>query len=153
MRFSSASALLALVASAAGLGQQGKVATSNTGCDLSAMVGSPGFQASVFSYPIGNTQMFSSTGFYLSGYSDNGLITTGLLADAQFSQQINGNDEVSGTIGSLEVPMSNFALELTAYFYGMCQTIRQLHQKISFKGIKNERFETSLSRLHFTCDR
>lgn len=119
MRFSSASAFLALLSSAAGLGDQGKVVTSNTGCDLSNMVGSAGFQASVFSYPIGNTQQFSSTGFYLGGYSDNGLITNGFVSDAQFSQQINGNQQQMGTIGSLEVPISNFALELTAYFYGM----------------------------------
>lgn len=110
--------LMNLASMANALGSQGKVETSNIGCDISGLQSTKGYSANVYTYPLDNTQYYSQTDYYLSSYAMSAPITTGILSSGQFLQTVNANDVETGTIGSLVFPVSNFAMELTGYFYG-----------------------------------
>lgn len=54
----------------------GKVETTATGCDLSGISSTAGFNAKFYPYSISDTVDYSQTSFYAGGYSSGGVITT-----------------------------------------------------------------------------
>lgn len=103
------------------------------GCDISGMSSTAGYQANIYSYKAGDTADFSRTDYYLSSYAAGGPITSGFVADPQFISTNNALGDTK-TIGSLEVPISNFAMELTGYFYGMLHFSAELSYFFSLQS-------------------
>lgn len=99
---------------------QGKVETANVGCSITGLESVNGFSANIYSYTFSDVSDYTNTAFYNGDYSTAGLVTTVSLVDEpNFNNNQGYATETSGSLYGVEIPITNFALELTGYFYGM----------------------------------
>lgn len=123
MRLHQSTTTIALVASLATLAladYQGKLELDNTGCSIGADDTSNGFSANFYSYPY-DSNTYTDPAFYNGGaYSANGLIgSVDLINNPDFTQLNNYPTEHTSDLHGVEVPVTNFVMELFGYFKGM----------------------------------
>lgn len=112
-------AILALTGSAYADGKQGKVNTANMGCDLSGLSSTPGMKARFFSYSYDDQSDYSNPSFYASDYTNGGLVTTALVNNPNFYYTNHASTTAIGEVYGVNIEATNFAMDLTGYFYGM----------------------------------
>ena len=120
MRFSTFSlASLALSWSSSVLADfQGRLSSANHGCSISGIQSVNGYSAKFYSYTYSDLT-YTDTNYYNGAYTKPGLITTvANVPSANFVANDGYATTASGELFGAEIPITNFALELTGYFYG-----------------------------------
>ena len=100
---------------------QGKLNSANQGCSISGIQSVNGYSANIYSYTLSDLA-YTNTNYYNGNYKNPGLVTTvPIVENPNFARNEGFATAASGELFGAEIPITNFALELTGYFYGMCQ--------------------------------
>lgn len=100
---------------------QGKLIAQNEGCDIKNIKSVNGFSANIYSYTYSDMSDYSNTAYFQNGFTQAGLITTiANVPDAQFDNNQGFEVSTTGELWGVNIPITNFALDLSGYFYGMC---------------------------------
>lgn len=131
----SATSFIALAASFAALAladYQGKLELDNGGCSIGADDTVIGFSANFYSYPYGASS-YTDTNYYNGGsYATAGFIgSADLVPNPNFSQLNNFPSEHFSSLNGVDVPVTNFVMELFGYFKGMSLTLKFIFQFIN----------------------
>lgn len=98
---------------------EGKLITSNQGCSISGISSVNGFSANIYSYSYSDLSDYSNTAYFNGGYNSDLITTVSLVADPNFNSNNGYSTTATDLLWGAEVPITNFAAELTGYFYGM----------------------------------
>ncbi|KAG0670745.1 hypothetical protein C6P42_003809, partial [Pichia californica] len=96
---------------------EGKLANSNVGCAISGVTMTNGFSANIYAYPFSDMSDYSNTAYFNGDYATSLLTTVANVADPNFVNNQGYASSTTSNLWGVDLPITNFAAQLTGYFY------------------------------------
>lgn len=97
----------------------GILKTTNIGCNIPNFNPAHGLSANIYSYAFNDLSDYQNTAFFNGGYASNLITTIPTVLDPNYVQTNGYAGQASSLLYGVQVPITNFAMELTGYFLGM----------------------------------
>lgn len=110
----------------------GQLQTTNIGCNIPNLNPVHGFTANIYSYAYNDLSDYTNTAFFNGGYSSSLITTVANVVDPNFINTAGYPGPTTSKLYGVDVPITNFAMELSGYFYGMYFSLNVFMKKIFF---------------------